>query len=407
MLTDGSYGDYLPVDDDAKPDVIRDHGTKVVLLGKSKDDDTMQPPERAAAPSRWIAKYLNTRYFRFPDGVVVKARQGWENPRSDTDTNVLRALTGQQPYLEKHKICSGASGLSGATAHWWILKDEKALGSNSGHIESSGHVAALYQEEIYETATGRAGMSRLQQFGVVFGYRQVVIYIQPTVRDPIGLTTNTARTQLLLNNEQLPWDEWTSEFRDNMPEEIAAFVKEKGNDVSIADHSKSVRDRLKEIIDLYKLSRYRPAPSGSLLIDDEQTVRGGLPSAATQASGTRSTSQASQKAAPGGTAGNIYSVFEKQGGKPGRRVNADPFPQVQWVSVKDGTRAPGFIEDRAATYLAPQNILQINGDFRAFDDMIDLWCRELDERPGVRAIVESAVHGWFEQALVETVSIGD
>ena len=69
-------------------------------------------------------------------------------------------------------------------------------------------MAALYQDEIYELATARAGMSKLQQFGVTFGYRFVVIYVEPRNGSARALTTNTARTSLLIDNEPLPWAEW-------------------------------------------------------------------------------------------------------------------------------------------------------------------------------------------------------
>src|ERR1700692_727116 len=102
----------------------------------------MQAPETAASPSRWIARYLNTRYFRFPEGITVKAREGWEYPRSNKDTNLLRTITGQWPYLQKHCVASGTIALTGAVAYWWVLKDEEALTQNSGFLASSGHIAA-------------------------------------------------------------------------------------------------------------------------------------------------------------------------------------------------------------------------------------------------------------------------
>src|SRR5258706_8679130 len=82
---DGSYAHFLPLENDVRPEMIDDHGTKVVLLGEHDDSSTMQAPPNTPSPSRWISKYLNTRYYRFPEGTVVKAREGWEYPRSDKD----------------------------------------------------------------------------------------------------------------------------------------------------------------------------------------------------------------------------------------------------------------------------------------------------------------------------------
>jgi len=90
-----------------------------------------------------------------PAGVTVKAREGWDNPRTDRDRFVLRSIIGQKAYLEQHSTASGVEKLSGANVYWWILKEEPALSNNSGFIESIGHVAALYQNELYDRATAR------------------------------------------------------------------------------------------------------------------------------------------------------------------------------------------------------------------------------------------------------------
>lgn len=405
---DGNYFHFLPLEDAAKVDPIKEHGTKVVLMGSAEEENTMQAPPGAASPSRWISKYLNTRYFAFPEGVSVKAREGWEYPRSDKDRNYLRTLTGQGPYLSQHTESSGKLELSNATAHWWILKDEAALTNNSGYVESAGHVAALYQNELYELTTGRAAMSRLQQFGVTFGYRYVVIYLEPKSSGRGSLSTNTARTILLLQNDTLPWADWAAEFRENLPPEIAELVAKKAAAAADTDHERSIRDRLKDIMDLFKVSRYRPSPNGDVMIDGDRLVHAGLPSevgrtAPTGGDGGRLRGIGSRTGGMGGSRGNVYTIFEKTDGIPGKKVKPDPIPQAKWVSTKDGTREPGDIEDRAAKYLADQNLLLINADFRVFTDMITHFANEFAGVPGIFDVAQESVRTWFEQALDEAV----
>jgi hypothetical protein len=398
---DGSYAHYLLLDDSARPETITNHGTKVVLLGTSDDANTMEPPQGVASPSRWISKYLNTRYFEFPERVTVKAREGWNKPRADTNNNYLRTITGQKPYLAQHSESSGKVELSNAIAHWWILRDENALTNNSGFVESAGHVAALYQNELYELTTARAGVWRLQNFGVTFGHRQVVIYVEPRENGDYKLTTNTARTSLLINNEPLPWADWAAEFREKLPEAIAKLVADKSAASLNTDHEKSIRDRLKDIMDLFKISRYKPTPTGDVFIDDEQLVHAA--SNGNGSGGSRRSGVSNKSTGPGGLGGNIYAVFEKAGGALGKRIKPDPFPSVKWVSVKDGTRTPGDIEDRSAKYLRDQNLLLINADFRVFSDMIAFFAREFQGTVGIADLARESVRGWFEQALVETV----
>lgn len=397
---DGSFDHYVEVEDTVKPPLITDHGTMVLLMGNSPEADTMEPPINTPSPSRWISRYLNTRFFAFPENITVKAREGWKAPRSDKDRNLLRTITGQRAYLEKHCTHAGTTRLSGAVARWWILKEEDALRQNSGFVESSGHVAAEYNNELYETSSGRAAMARLQNFGVLFGYTQVVIYVEPFAEDGKTITTNTARTALLVNSEPLPWSEWAAEFRAAMPKEIRALIDEKAAGASEVDHSHSIRERLKNLMDLYRVTRYRPTPAGDVNIDQDRVVRSGE---AKQQSSTQQSGGTSRNTTKGGQAGGIYSVFLKKDGEPGSASNPDLFPEVQWVSVADGRREPGDMEDRAARFLPDQNVLRINADFRAFTDMIQRWCKDLDGVSGVRERVVDAVHGWFEQQLVETV----
>ena len=397
---DGSYKHYLPIEDDVKPELIGTHGTKVVLLGLEEDSNTMQAPVGAPSPSRWISKYLNTRYFELPEGLSLKAREGWEYQRNDKDRNYLRSLSGQAQYLKQHSTFSGKVNLTDAIAHWWILRDEPAITNNSGYIESAGHTAALYQNELYELSTARSGMAKLQQFGVTFGYRFVVIYVEPT--NILQLTTNTARTTLLVNNDFLPWADLAAQFRENMPDEIVKLVAEKAAAAANTDHQKSIKDRLKDIMDLFKVSRYRPSATGSTFIDEDRLVRGG--NIGTQTQNRNIGKGHSSKLNSGvGTGGNVYAVFEKTDGTPGKKIKPDPFPQVQWVTVNNGTRDPKDMEDRAAKYLQEQNLLLINADFSVFTDMINFFRKEYKDTPGITDVTEEVVRGWFEQALVETI----
>lgn len=399
-LPDGTFNDWLPIESSVKPETVGDHGTMVVLLGNEDNEHTMRAPIGTPSPSRWIAKYLNTRYFRFPEGVVIKAREGWENPRSDGDRNLLRNVVGQKSYLDDHSVKRGTLQLSDAAARWWVLKDESALTQNSGFVNSSGHVAALYRDELYEVETSRAGVARLQQFGVILGYNRVVIYIEPQPAAARELTTNTARTQLLINSEPLPWADWAAEFRDNLPSDIRAVIDEAAAAGTNRDHAQSIRDRLKQIADLFRLSRYKPAAAGTFFVDDNVPRRGGK--ASTHIGGGAEGGERGGGNG-GGRSGNVYAVFATQAGDPALKIKADPFPTVMWVRVKDGTRQPGFLDDRAATYLKEQNLLQINGDFRVFHDMVERFCKFYSDVPGARPMIEEVVTEWFEQSLVEAV----
>ena len=410
-LEDGSYAHYVRIDDSRKPRQIKDHGTMVVLLGNEPDADTMQAPPGAASPSRWMARSLNTRYFRYPDGVIVRAREGWDRPRSDKNVNVLRRVTGQGEYLEAHSECSGVVPVSGGLMRWWILKQEKALSQNTGSLASSGHAAALYQDELYEMVTGVAGIARLQQFGVIFGHQRVVLYAEPDAGQG-GVVPNTARTHLLLGGEPLPWSKWAAEFRENMPEEIARMMEEIASGSGAADHKRAIMDRLRQIRDLLKPSRYRRCRLGVVKvkeIGEEMVEEVGGPEETETEHTPRPPLPGEPEAGvarPGGGATRterFFRSFVADGTITAEEILDEMDPDVRWVSAPDGTRTPPDMEDRAAKYVHGANLILINADFRGFGDMIGRWRARYPDSPGAGPLVEATVREWFEQALVETV----
>lgn len=407
---DGTFDVWAPVSDEVKPQIIKEHGTKVVLLGNSLGEDTMRAPKDAASPSTWIAKYLNSRYYQLPETLTIKARQGWTSDKPEN--NLLRQVTGQKVYLDKHATQSGELELTGATARWWILNDSPALSSNSGLIESAGHVAALYKDELYDMVGGRQGLAKLQQFGILFGARQIVIYVEPHTDGEEKLSSNTARTDLLLGRKPLPWSDWASEFRGFMPDEIAEFMEEIASKNDQKDHGETIRERLKSLLTIFEVGRYKPLDGGNLRIEPPEDGAGGmsLPSSAEAVETDAGAGDASnaEADADGGAVGGIYSTaIREEGGKKGERAKRDPFPAVQWITVENGSRETGDLEDKAARYLEDQNTLLINGDFRIFKDMEDHWVSEYEREhgrvPGLKQIVRDLVHQWYEQSLVEAI----
>lgn len=396
---DETWGHWAHVENSVKPENIGLHGTKVVLFGNTPDSNTMTPPEGASSPSRWVTKYLNTRYFQFPAGIAVKAREGWENDRSDTDRNLLRTITGQKRYLDDHSMSSGIVDLTNARAYWWILRNENALSQNTGYIASSGHCAALWKDELYEMTTGRANTATLQNFGVIFGYSQVVIYIEPQEAMGVEIYTNTARTNLILNGNPLPWADWQDDFRKSMPKEITEHMEAVAAASQASDHKDSIKDRLKQIEELFKLSRYRPIKGGALLVGGETQASGG----GTRYGTNKALTGVSVAGVQPGKSSSVYSLFLTENGVPGADAKPDLFPTVLWVSVQEGSRQVGDMEDRAAKYLEKDNMLQINADFRVFTDMVKRWTEYFGNVPGAQSVVKEVVREWFEQSLVEAV----
>ncbi len=405
--TSGRYGlRRFPIDEELfrhhpavpekfRPLIIDGHGTQVILLGRSEEEDTTKAPDGIADSPTWISKYLNSRYFSFPQGVTVRVHEGCTP--SGLPGNI-RTLTGMESYLDQHAIHSGVVKLTQSMARWWILEDGSHLSSDAAFIQSSGHVAALYQSEVYEMHSGNQGIGMLQRCGVIFGCRRVVIYFEPRSGGS-QVTSNTARSNLLLNNQPLPWDDWAREFRKKLPAKLRRFVQEQGVLASDRDHGQAVRRRIEKVVHLFRPTRYRLHPAGSEQVDDQ---RAGDDAQAAQSRDDHCVGDQGKKTCRD-TERNHKGGSPREHGKPANKITEPDYPTVKWIRVEDGTQPPEFIEDRAASYLPDQNILQINDDFVPLNDLITYCCKDAADFPGARDFVATLVRTWYEQSLVETV----
>jgi hypothetical protein len=386
---------WTPISDRAKPKEIGHHGTMVTLLGRSDGDETIEPPATTPSKSRWVLRYLNTRYFRFPPNVRVKAREGYERPQGNRH-NFLRTVEGQGPWLDRNSDARGSVALGGAIAHWWILRETSDR--DSGHFAPGGHMAALYQNELYELAIGRSGLSRLQSFGVIFGTSRVVIYVEPLGTSAKPVAANTARTQLLIGGEAPEWGAWAAEFREQMPEALAALQEQISAQGTQKDHRRAILERLRQIQDLLRFKQYVPRDSGQDTIEPEEPMPGGEP--AVLGKKTEASTPSGKK---GGRSGEVYALFAENGSVAAESVTRLTEPETRWVSIEDRTRSSGDMDDRAGKYLRDQNLLVINSDFRVFTDMVNRWEVAYASVAGAGPLVREVVHEWFEQQLIETV----
>ncbi len=194
-----------------------------------------------------------------------------------------------------------------------------------------------------------------------------------------------------------------------MPQEILR-LQERIASVDGIPRQDAIRSRVASILPLYRLSRYRPAqpprrsPTQPATGDrDHSLARTPLPKpAAPDRQPATDTQSTTTDAEPG---------HDLVSGKPLTEVrdNEDradeimDLPDVAWISARDGTRAPGDLEDQAARYHRARHELTINADFRAISDLIAHWRRRYQGAPGARAVIEAQVREWCEQVLVEVV----
>ena len=96
-----------------------------------------------------------------------------------------------------------------AIVRWCVLDDDHRAAAGEAPLwASTGHTAAVFGNELYDTLPPtRGGYGRLQDFGIRFGNERVVLHIEP--QDGVaGVECNTARTFCCSTIEPLPWTRW-------------------------------------------------------------------------------------------------------------------------------------------------------------------------------------------------------
>lgn len=396
-------------------------GTHVVLHGMTDNEDTFSKskdvPGRSAG--QWVRRYLNTRYFRLPTNIEISCRTGGGGDEQ------FRYVTGQGPMLDAVALDKGTVALSGALARWWILPNSKTtdvlpkpirLGTSHKDItawstlspgyDTGCHVAAIYQDELHDTFRSNAARVLMQQFGILFGYEQLVIYIEPT----IGAAPNMARTHLQIQSEPLPWSDWADEFRAKLPKGIKEFM----DTVQPTKHdSRSEDERIKSVMDLFNVSKFKLDPTGDKHIATPDTGS----RAPSNPNATRETTGHHGK--KGGRAEPAYSSLINPNGPRGSdAASPQSLPDVLLVSAQDkialtaifgaaiaeqASERPEEMYPDQAGWFAQPNTINLSLDFGGLRDFVQRFVAEYPESLATRAMIAGVVLSWWSQTLKEAV----
>lgn len=395
---DGIYESFLPLNNDIKPEPIDTCGTSVTLMGNSQDDTTILPPQ---SDLKWLVYYLNNRFFEIPNNITIKVRvfnkinkEEWPDNKQDTSASQFRVVKSMKERLNEHSVSSGVKDFDTVKIHWFILPENGI--SQKDIWDSRAHSAALYQGELYEARRGKQALSRIRDFGIIYGTDRVIIYAEPK-QSMVDIYPDTSRSSLKVNGMDIPWDKWTAEFRQNMPEEIKDMMDGISSKAAGKDHRQAIKDRLREIEHLTRVSRYKRDLSGNL------SVEGHLPGGLLRKSALSRNSTGSGGGSGGGRGIDVYAAYLKQGGENAIETPYyNNIPDLKWVSVKNKTRFQGDeLEDRAGMYLEPENTIFINEDFRVFIDLINYL---IEQHHHVDAVeIKDVAEEWIGQQLAEVV----
>ena len=400
--SDGEYKYYQPIEDSEliKPNIIEDHGTMVTLWGNDDDDDTYSPDHYDISTTResWVLYYLNKRFFKIPENIQISARMGHDRDQKNTKYYYLAKVKGLSNALDAHTIKKGTVKLKDAEVEWRILdKDRK------GHAREfvSGHSAVVFEDEVFSVEVGNA--HKAIKAGVYMGSPNISYHVKPSGEN---YNQNSMRSNVFYRSEDtsLPWSAWAEEFENNFPSELKEYIEKCRQSIPGDDNTKSIKDKLKDYLPFFQLSKYRKSSIGRHLIDEEDLTTNNIGGSEPIKVNTKREKSGARNGIGNkpGVLEDLLSLAVKDTGSSAAKSNPDPFPSVQWVNEDDKSFAKEEMQDRAAIYREKENIVFANKNFIGFTDMQNSL---IEEFPNIIAVnIVKVVENIFTQQFMETIA---
>lgn len=414
-----AYDEYTPEWVKSETPSGTGSGTVIVCLGNTGNEDTILGPEgRGTVKQHTLA--LNTRFFDIPPDVTVvcqelanKSKADWPLrpvPVSASSPNGInnRTVNGARYFLDRftRPENKGSVQLNGAKAHWWLMDEEVTEKSGRTVVRhninsfamATGFIGALYDNELYDVATGTAeARQRYHAFGVIREpvWSKLTIVVEPTKSDDtsgvLGVFPNGARSRLYYSGSataELPWADWGLEFMRALPGPIREAIDK----AAIANQTVDISDKLKALLPRMRQRFYRPSASGPILA---AFSRGGDDSSRARRKKKRRGGSAPARpsvAQSGSTAG----ATENPAG-PSRASAFNPridVPRIDWVPEGDMT-----FSNRAAEYVRNAHQILINKDFWLFKQEFEYWASMYQSVQGAQRHVTEVIQEVYGLAL--------
>lgn len=392
-------------------------GTVIVCLGNTGTEDTILGPD-AKGTVKQHTLALNTRFFELPDDVTVVCQELANNKKPDwpltpepvaaSNPNGVnnRQIRGAREYLDRFTLQGnyGTVQLTGAKAHWWLMEDEVLQASGrkivrhniNSYAMHNGFIGALYDNELYEVATGTAeARQRYHAFGVIREpvWSRLTIVVEPDRWDEasglIGVFPNGARSHLYYSGSatsELPWSDWGLEFMRVLPGPIKRAI----DDASVANQTVDLTEKLKALLPRMRQRFYRPNANGAELVLLNRT--GGRPKLLRR---KRSGSSGGGKPAGGRDGREIAGMTNADGHTKASEFNPKvDVPAIEWVKETDMSQP-----HRAAEYVQNQHRILVNQEFWLFKQEFEHWASIYQSVQGAQKHISAVIQEVYGLAL--------
>lgn len=372
---DGSWDTVIDVTEAVRERGDRDLSkdwTEVVMLGKSADHDTVKYLLSQTDGVRWLARLINRRFYRLPEGISIDAANiTTGDPISRNarglESQILGLGTKRSPGFMENDTTVNLGGIS---IRYLKLTGTHApsLGSKStaynrrqtldayGISPGGDHACIVWRNECYDF---RPGLSKIGgQFGIRYGASDIAIHVMlphhATIKD------NTYRDSLIdpaNENRQIRLDDYAEMIREYRPQWLMDYINALESN---ADSSDDVMERLRKFVDELKVSTGRQSEVKKS--NDEKTEG----------------QEINHSDSGGGGGGGSSKNSEPK--EPPKEPKHKPLSGVRIQSNLAGIPVPKFTTDpahleamrgRAAMYVKEENVIWINPEHFRYNAFLE------------------------------------
>jgi hypothetical protein len=393
-----SYYSELP--DSQKPEMIKDHGTRVIFLGDSESDVTSLARFAGLSGDSHISEYLHHRYFDL-NGVEIRAYDiastGKIAQEGRERGEPKRPILGLKKRINDCASSSGVVDISdNIKVHWWIYEPKDK--TSNRYLKKNGHIGILHKNEIFGLSSSKPLYSA---FGIVFSKNKVFMLVE--VLD--GMPDSTRR-EILIDGQNIPLHEIGEQFRKQMPKEIAELQEAGGSKVN-EDVLNQLKQELKDLLNLFseinKIDLKGTAPMSPKYGATEEAGDAKSESSSSGGSGNGKR----EGVFPGvkrnhGTSTNLRKLLfgnNSESEAKGSAVGPDiEMPEPYWNKYEEG----GFDGYSAARYDKLSNKLIINEDFEPFRKLVEYFKQQSSIE---ESRIVDVVKGAYQSQLIEYITV--
>ena len=358
--------------DEGRPEMIIEHGTEVIFMGNTEDQDTtVYVGDGTRLARHRIFQYLNTRFYSFPEDIRIYAPRGFKTKAGDERIDRVVGFRrcwiesgtkqASNPLIADH----GAITLEGevpARIHYFVMNEDKKRRENYVGIFDTRHsIAFLYEDELYTYRAGPKAISILQAF-VGMACDRVALVIEPLSKlvNPEG-----GRQMLRYRGDELAFDMWACAFRDSLPDSIKEVQKKRQRACEAKFDSETLTKALKKFYPELRTLGGNENLEGN--VSPGPKTLGSPPSRGTS-------NGVGDQDSKGGTSRKpkIADIIQQitSGSKKIRSTPAHiKFPGCQWLSdtpdqyLNMDQKPEDYLLHKAAFYDEYENMIRCNWDF--------------------------------------------